>query len=137
MAQIEIKCRKIIGGSAAGEALVSRDGIGTYGSLDENTGIVTERNHSIFGKSITDKIFVFPFAKGSSAWGVTFHNLRTKGNQPRAMLIGIIDSKSAIGAIACNVPTVTDFAINPLDVIATGDWVEVDADQGVVYVTKQ
>jgi len=31
----------------------------------------------------------------------------------------------------------TDFDRDPLEFIATGDWVKVDADRGVVEVTKR
>lgn len=136
MERIVLRGRKIVGGSVAGEALVSKDGIGTYGSLDEYTGVITERNHNIYGKSVTGKILVFPFAKGSSAWACGFHNLRTRRINPIGMLVRVIDSKSALGAIACNVPTVTDFDQDPVTIIESGDWVEINADEGVVYVTK-
>jgi hypothetical protein len=34
-------------------------------------------------------------------------------------------------------PSITDLDRDPLDVIETGDWVVVDADNGVVEVFKQ
>jgi hypothetical protein len=34
-------------------------------------------------------------------------------------------------------PALTDFDRDPLTVIETGDWVEMDADQGIVKITKQ
>jgi hypothetical protein len=34
------------------------------------------------------------------------------------------------------IPALTDFDLNPLEVIETGDWVKVDADRGVVEVRK-
>ncbi len=137
MEKIVIHGRKVYAGKAAGEALVSKDGIGTFGSLDERTGIVTERNHAIYGKCIKDTILVFPYGKGSSAWGKAFHNLRTKKCTPKAMLIGHIDSKTALGAVTSRVPVITDFDKDPLSIIETGDWVEVDADEGIVTVTKK
>ena len=136
MSVFTIKGRKIIGGYAKGEALVTREGIGTFGLLEETTGIIHERNHEIEGKSIAGKIWVFPFAKGSSYWGVCFHNLRSYGAAPLAMLVISIDSKSALGAIASNIPTMTDFDINPIEVIQTGDLVEVDADREVITVYR-
>ena len=137
MEKIVIHGRKVTAGSSAGEALVSVDGIGTFGSLDERTGVVTERGHAIFGKCIKDTILVFPFGKGSSAWGKSFHNLAYRKGVPKAMLIGQVDAKTALGAVVSHVPSMTDFDIDPLSVIETGDWVEVDADKGVVYVTKK
>jgi len=35
------------------------------------------------------------------------------------------------------VPSITDLDQDPLLVIETGDWVKVDADNGVVEVTKR
>ena len=137
MEKIILHGRTVYAGKASGEALVSKDGIGTFGSLDERTGIVTERNHAIYGKCIKGTILVFPYGKGSSAWGKAFHNLRTKGCTPKAMLINTIDSKTALGAVTSRVPVVTGFDRDPLEVIETGDLVEVDADNGIVTITKK
>lgn len=137
MTKIIIHGRQAYEGKAQGEALVSHDAIGTFGSIDESTGVVTERNHAIYGKCIKDTILVFPYGKGSSAWGRSFHSLRTRGCIPKAMLINQIDSKTALGAVTSRVPTMTDFDMDPLAFIETGDWVEVDADEGVVIVTKK
>jgi predicted aconitase with swiveling domain len=46
-------------------------------------------------------------------------------------------TKVALGAVVTRAPCMTDFDHNPLDVIETGDWVRVDADQGVVEITKR
>lgn len=137
MKQIVIHGRKAYKGNVAGEALVSVDGIGTFGSINEKTGVVTERGHAIFGECITDKILVFPFAKGSSAWGRSFQVMSYNGVTPKGMLVSIIDTRSALGAVAARIPTVTEFDVDPLTVIETGDWVEINADEGIVTVTKK
>jgi predicted aconitase with swiveling domain len=46
-------------------------------------------------------------------------------------------TKIALGAVVTRVPAMTDFDRDPLEVIETGDWVKVDADKGVVEVTKR
>ena len=137
MKQIVIHGRKAYKGNVAGEALVSVDGIGTFGSINEKTGVVTERGHAIFGECITDKILVFPFAKGSSAWGRSFQVMSYNGVTPKGMFVSIIDTRSALGAVAARIPTVTEFDVDPLTVIETGDWVEINADEGIVTVTKK
>jgi predicted aconitase with swiveling domain len=53
------------------------------------------------------------------------------------MLFNIMTAKVALGAVVTRVPAMTDFDQNPLDVIETGDWVKVDADKGIVEVTKK
>jgi predicted aconitase with swiveling domain len=46
-------------------------------------------------------------------------------------------TKVALGAIVMRVPSISDLDQDPLDVIETGDWVTVDADQGIVEVVKR
>jgi len=45
-------------------------------------------------------------------------------------------TKIALGAVVTHAPALTDFDQDPLRVIASGDWVKVDANNGVVEVTK-
>jgi predicted aconitase with swiveling domain len=137
MEQIVIRGRKVYPGHVAGTALVSNQGISTWGSLDERTGVVTARGHVLFGKSLKDIILVFPFGKGSSGWGRNFQNLGHFNAAPKAMLIGLVDTRTALGAVTAQVPSVTDFDIDPLTVIEDGDWVDVNADEGIVTVTKK
>ena len=137
MEQIIIRGRRVFRGQAKGEALVCTEGLGTFGSINEATGIVTERGHAIFGECIAGKILVFPFGKGSSAWGRSFQMIAFNGVAPKAMLIGEVDSRTALGAVVGRVPSVTDFDIDPFSVIETGDEVEVNADEGLIIVTKK
>jgi predicted aconitase with swiveling domain len=48
-----------------------------------------------------------------------------------------MSTKVALGAVVSRVPSITDLDQDPLLVIKTGDWVKVDADKGVVEVTKR
>jgi hypothetical protein len=134
--QIVIRCRKVYPGHVAGTALVSTQGISTWGSLDEKTGVVTARGHVLFGKSLKDTILVFPYGKGSSGWGRNFQALGHFKTAPKAMLIGQVDSRTVLGAVSARVPSVTDFDIDPFGVIEDGDLVDVNADEGIVTVTK-
>ena len=137
METITIHGRKVYPGVVEGEALVSPDAIGCFGSIKWETGIVTEKGHALFGECLKGKVLVFPSAKGSSSWGSTFQSLRYYGNAPAAMLIKVIDGKSGLGAVLSHTPSMTDFDENPLEIIEDGDWVKVDADNGVVTVTKK
>ncbi|MDR1571815.1 MAG: aconitase X [Clostridiales Family XIII bacterium] len=44
---------------------------------------------------------------------------------------------AALGALVSHVPAMTDFDVDPLSVIETGDWVKVDADSGTVEIEKK
>jgi predicted aconitase with swiveling domain len=80
---------------------------------------------------------VFPGAKGSSGYSHFFHLARVAGAAPKAMLFNKMTTKAALGAVVTRVPTMSDFDRDPLEVIETGDWVKVDADNGIVEVTKK
>jgi hypothetical protein len=100
------------------------------------TGTVVETRHELRGVSFKDKVLVFPGAKGSSGWSAVFHFARLAGTAPKAMLFNEMTTKVALGAVVMRVPSVTDFDRDPLEVIETGDWVKVDADNGVVEIRK-
>jgi predicted aconitase with swiveling domain len=129
--------RKVVGGSAQGEALVTSQTISGWGGIDPKTGTIIELRHELRGKSFKDKILVFPGAKGSSGWSAFFHMARLNGAAPRGFVFNKMSTKIALGLVVTHAPAVTDFDRDPLTVIETGDWVEIDADQGIVRVTKQ
>ena len=137
MRKIVLRGRKVVGGRAEGEALVTRDRISGWGGIDPQTGTIIETRHELRGQSFKGKVLVFPGAKGSSGWSAQFHNARLAGTAPAAMLLNEMTTKIALGAVVTHAPAVTDFDQDPLQVIETGDWVRVDADAGVVEVTKR
>jgi hypothetical protein len=137
MSKIVLRGRKVVGGVAEGEAIVTTDTISGWGGIDANTGTIIERRHELVGQSFKDKVLVFPGAKGSSGYSHFFHLARVAGAAPRAMLFNKMTTKAALGAVVTRVPAMSDFDKDPLAVIETGDWVKVDADKGVVEVTKR
>jgi len=137
MKKILLRGRKVVGGVAEGEALVTKDRISGWGGIDPRTGTVIETRHELRGKSFKGKVLVFPGAKGSSGWSSQFHVARLAGAAPLAMVFNEMSTKIALGAVVTHAPSVTDLDQDPLEVIATGDWVRVDGDRGLVEVTKK
>ena len=82
-------------------------------------------------------MLVFPGAKGTSGWSNAFHLTRSMGVAPAAMLFTEMSTKIALGAVVTRAPAMTDFDIDPLGALCTGDWVRVDADRGVVEVLRR
>jgi hypothetical protein len=62
---------------------------------------------------------------------------RLNGVNPKAMLFPKMTTKAALGAVVTHAPSMTDFDQDPLKVIETGDWVKVDADNGIIEITKK
>jgi predicted aconitase with swiveling domain len=128
--------RKVVGGYAEGEALVTNDTISGWGGINPITGTVIETRHELRGQTFKDKILVFPGAKGSSGWSAAFHLTRLTGTAPKALVFNEMTTKIALGAVVMRIPSVTDFDQDPLQVIETGDWVTVDGDRGIVEVRR-
>jgi predicted aconitase with swiveling domain len=137
VSSIVLRGRKVVGGRAEGEALVTRDRISGWGGIDPRSGTVIETRHELRGISFAGKILVFPGAKGSSGWSAQFHIARLAGTAPAAMLFNEMSTKVALGAVVAHTPSVTDFDRDPLQVIENGDWVRVDGDRGLVEITKK
>ena len=137
MKKIILKGRKVVGGCTEGEALVTRDTVSGWGGIDPLQGIITERRHELRGQSFKDKVFVFPGAKGSSGMSMIFHQTRLNGVAPRALIFNDMTTKAALASVILHAPAVTGLDRNPLEVIDSGDWVRVDADNGIVEVTKK
>jgi hypothetical protein len=134
---IVLRGRRVTPGRAEGEALVTRDTISGWGGMDPREGRIIERRHELVGQSFAGKVLVFPGAKGSSAWSHYFHLSRLAGKAPKALLFNRMTTKVALGAVVLRVPAMTELDQDPLAVIETGDHVVVDADAGVVTVTKR
>ena len=134
---VVLRGRCVVPGRAEGEALVTRMSVSGWGGIDSRTGTIVETRHDLRGVSFAGKVLVFPGAKGSSGWSNAFHLTRTFGVAPAAMLFNEMTTKIALGAVVTRAPAMTDFDQDPLDCIATGDWVVVDADHGVVEIRKK
>lgn len=129
--------RRVVGGVAEGEAIVTRQTISGFGGINPLTGTITERRHEIVGQSFKGKVLVFPGAKGSSGWASNFQAARLAGAAPLAILFTTMTTKVALGAIVLRVPAMTDFDQDLIAVIRTGDWVRVNADAGIIEVRRQ
>ena len=135
--RIVLHGRKVVGGRAEGEALVTRQTVPGWGGVNPVQGVITETHHELRGISFKDKVLVFRGAKGSSGWSAMYHTARLAGTAPKALIFNETTTKVALGAVVMRVPSITDLDRDPLDVIETGDWVVVDADQGMVEVIKR
>jgi predicted aconitase with swiveling domain len=133
---IILKGRRVVGGRAEGEALVTHQTVPGWGGVNPVQGVITETRHDLRGVPFRDKILVFRGAKGSSGWSAMYHTARLAGTAPKALIFNEMTTKVALGAVVMRVPAITDLDRDPLEVIETGDWVIVDADQGIVEVRK-
>ncbi len=133
---MKLKGRKVVGGYAEGEALVSADPVSFYGGVDPETGIVVEPGHAVEGECITGKVFVFPTGKGSTVGSYVIYRMSKLGTAPAALVNSETEAIIATGCVISGIPLVDKLDRDPLLEIKSGDLLKVSADEGVVEVVK-
>jgi hypothetical protein len=128
---MKLQGRKIAPGKAAGEALVTRQGISFFGGVDPETGVVVERGHELEGQSIQGKVLAFPSGKGSTVGSYTLYRLKHNGKAPAAILNAECETITAVGCIIAEIPCIDHL---PLEELHSGMRLEVDGDHGSVEV---
>ncbi len=126
-----MKGRTIAPGKTQGKAIVSAEPIGFYGGIDINTGIVIEKDHPLEGKSVKDKILVFPCGKGSTVGSYVIYGLQKNGVGPKGIINKETETIVATGVILAGIPCVDQIDI---DTIHTDDTILLDADNATVEV---
>jgi predicted aconitase with swiveling domain len=120
------KVKRAFGAPVEGVALVSREGFSPRYDLDRWSGIITKPGHRLEGVDIRDKILFFPTAKGGIAAGWAFYDIRHKGIGPKALCFGIANPVMVQGAVFAGMTITEGWSRQPLECIASGDWVRVD-----------
>ena len=133
---MRLKGRKVVGGYAEGEALVSADPVSFYGGVDPETGVVVEPGHAVEGECITGKVFVFPTGKGSTVGSYVIYRMNKLGTAPAALVNSETEAIIATGCVISGIPLVDKLDRDPLVEIKSGDLLKVSADEGVVEVVK-
>ncbi|MDE1770098.1 MAG: DUF126 domain-containing protein [Thaumarchaeota archaeon] len=96
----------IVKGMAKGSILIAKNPLNFLGGIDKKTGIVHDKNHDLFGKSVGNKILAFPFGIGSSVGAYTIYSLKYNKCAPLAMICLKADLTTASGCAISNIPLV-------------------------------
>ncbi len=128
---MKLKGRKVVGGKAEGELIVSQKPLSFLGGVDPETGIVTDAESDIRGQSIAGKILAFPRGKGSTVGSYVIYALKKTGKAPKAIIVEEAETIVATGAIIAGIPLVQGIDVSKLK---TGQRVRVDADSGEIEV---
>lgn len=133
-AGIMIRGRIVSRGVAEGVALVGKEALSFYGSIDFGTGKVIEKGNPLFGMSVKDTILVFPGGKGSTVGSYGLYRLKKSGLAPKAIINVETEPIIAAGAIISDIPLIDKLENDPLAVIRTGMRVKVDCVKGFVLL---
>jgi predicted aconitase with swiveling domain len=97
----------LVQGKAQGIILKSQNPINFLGTVDKTTGIISDKNHELFDKSVKDSILVFPNGVGSSVGAYTIYSIKSNNAAPLAMICQNADLTVATGCALANIPFVT------------------------------
>lgn len=101
-----IKGRSISKGKAAGQLMITDEPISFLGGVDKKTGVIIDKSHPLFGKSIAGKVLVFPYGKGSTVGSYVMYALKKNSAAPAAIINKECETIIAVGAIISGIPAV-------------------------------
>lgn len=134
---IRLKGRKVVGGVAEGDAVISREPISFFGGVNPKTGKIIERKHPLEGTVIAGKVLIFPQGKGSTVGSYTLYAMAKNEVAPAAIINIETEPIIAVGCVLANIPLIDKLEKDPLQVIKNGDFVRVLADKELVEIRKK
>ena len=96
----------LVSGKVEGIVLKSKNPINFLGTVDKKTGIISDKNHDLYEKSLKDTILVFPSGVGSSVGAYTIYSIKSNETAPLAMICTKADLTVATGCALANIPLV-------------------------------
>ena len=98
--------KTIVKGKAHGKIIKSNQPINFLGTVDKKTGVIQDKNHELYGKSVDNSILIFPNGIGSSVGAYTIYSLKSNNCAPLAMICLKADLTVASGCALANIPLV-------------------------------
>jgi len=96
----------LVQGKVEGVILKSEAPINFLGTVDKKTGIISDKNHELFEKTIKNSVLVFPSGVGSSVGAYTIYSIKSNNSAPLAMICQKADLTVATGCALANIPLV-------------------------------
>lgn len=90
---------EIVGGRGSGQVLWADVGLSFWGGIDPLTGMVIDRTHPLFGRSVASAVLCIPNGRGSSTGSQVMLELLRNGVAPSAIVLRQRDSILALGVI--------------------------------------
>lgn len=131
--------KRISKGCVEGEALVTDEPMSFTPQLfDVKTGTCTYHGRKLEGQSVKGKIVVYDteIASTGGTWGL-LNAVRVYGTGPKGIIVRKLHSITT-SVIYAGIPAMHDIKEgNPCHLIKTGDRVKLDADNGVIEISRK
>jgi len=115
----------LVSGKIKGIVLKSDNPINFLGTVDKKTGIISDKNHDLYQKSMKDTVLVFPSGVGSSVGAYTIYSIKSNETAPLAMICKKADLTVATGCALANIPMIT---INDEEFSSIKDGMQISLD---------
>ena len=142
-----LPCKTVIGGTASGEAMVTRQPINFTASmckvpnmLPSKRAEVRDMHHELFKQTVGGKVLVFPSCIGSTHTGLVLLDLVSQKRGPAALVVQHNDSLLISGVVLSevwfgeNIPVVEYHGDDLFEQIGNGDRVTVDGNAGEIRI---
>ena len=120
----------LVHGKVNGIIQKSNDPINFLGTVDKKTGIISDKNHDLFEKSIANSILVFPSGIGSSVGAYTIYSIKSNDSAPLAMVCKKADLTVATGCALANIPVLI-ISENKFDSLKNGMKVKINTESNI------
>lgn len=117
----------LVKGKAKGTVLKSNKPINFLGTVDKKTGVISDKSHDLYQKSIKDTVLVFPFGVGSSVGAYTIYSIKSNDTAPVAMICEKADLTVATGCALANIPLIVT-SNDKIASLETGQSISIDTD---------
>ena len=101
-------------------------------NVDKKTGIVSDKNHDLYQKSMKDTVLVFPSGVGSSVGAYTIYSIMSNQTAPLAMICKKADLTVATGCALANIPMIT-ISDEEFNSIKNGMKVSLDTESNQIH----
>ena len=96
----------LVRGQASGVALCSDVAINFLGTVNKETGMITDIDHPLYGRSLKNMVLVFPGGVGSSVGAYTIYSIKQNNVGPCAMLCTKADLTVTTGCALADIPLI-------------------------------
>ena len=94
----ELRGRVLVGGAGAGTVLRLEEPLSFWGGVDPATGRIIDRRHPRCGESVSGRVLVMPYGRGSSSSSSVLLEGVRLGTAPAAVVLRELDGILALGA---------------------------------------
>lgn len=122
----------LVSGKIDGIVLKSENPINFLGTVDKKTGIVSDKNHDLYQKSMKDTVLVFPSGVGSSVGAYTIYSIKSNETAPLAMICKKADLTVATGCALANIPMIT-ISDEEFNSIKNGMMISLDTESNQIH----